>query len=147
VAERHGRGGSIGLGLVSRYGLKGGAVASSIAHDSHNLIVIGDNDADMALAANSLIETGGGISVVHQGKVAGVLPLPIGGLMSDRSAGEVNRSLGELLLTARKTLGIRDNLDPFMTLAFLALPVIPELKLTDQGLFDVTSFNFVEICP
>ena len=146
VIERHGNTGGIGIGLVENYRLKGGAVASSIGHDSHNLIVIGDNDTDMALAVNALAESGGGIAVASKGALAGRLPLPIGGLMSDRPAEEVSRSFKELLEIASKDLGINPDVDPFMTLAFMALPVIPELKLTDRGLFDVMKFEFVDLC-
>lgn len=146
VIERHGGKGTIGLGLVENYRLKGGAVATSIGHDSHNLIVIGDNDEDMALAVNALADTGGGISVAAGGTVKGLLPLPIGGLMSDQSAEEVSRALKSLLEIAVVTLGVNPDVDPFMTLAFMALPVIPELKLTDEGLFDVLKFEFVDLC-
>jgi len=146
VIERHGGKGTMGLGLVENYRLKGGAVASSIGHDSHNLIVIGDNDGDMAIAVNALAGSGGGISVASGGKLAGLLPLPIGGLMSDQSAEAVSESLKSLLDTAVRTLGVNKDVDPFMTLAFMALPVIPELKLTDEGLFDVVKFEFVDLC-
>lgn len=146
VIERHGNTGGIGLGLVENYRLKGGAVASSIGHDSHNLIVIGDNDEDMAVAVNALAESGGGIAVAAQGMLTGRLPLPIGGLMSDRPAEEVSRGFKELLGIASEDLGVNPEVDPFMTLAFMALPVIPELKLTDRGLFDVTAFEFVDLC-
>jgi adenine deaminase len=146
VIERHGNTGGIGLGLVENYRLKGGAVASSIGHDSHNLIVIGDNDEDMAVAVNALAESGGGIAVAARGMLTGRLPLPIGGLMSDRPAEEVSRGFKELLGIASEDLGVNPEVDPFMTLAFMALPVIPELKLTDRGLFDVTKFEFVDLC-
>ena len=146
VIERHGGKGHIGLGLVENYRMKGGAIASSIAHDSHNLIVIGDSDEDMALAANELIGSGGGICMVAKGKVLGKLDLPIAGLMSDKPAEQVSRILKDMLKTARTHLGVNPDLDPFMTLAFMALPVIPELKLTDEGLFDVTNFQFVDLC-
>ncbi|QEN08864.1 adenine deaminase [Oceanispirochaeta crateris] len=146
VIERHGGKGTIGLGLVENYRLKGGAIASSIGHDSHNLIVVGDRDEDMALAVNSLAASGGGISVVANGELVGLLPLPIGGLMSDKPAEEVSASLKDLLNTAVHTLGVNKEVDPFMTLAFMALPVIPELKLTDEGLFDVLKFEFVDLC-
>ncbi len=146
VIERHGGKGHIGLGLVENYRMKGGAVASSIAHDSHNLIVIGDSDEDMAQAVNELAGSGGGICVVSGGKVLGKLDLPIAGLMSDQPAEKVSAILKDMLETARTHLGVNPDLDPFMTLAFMALPVIPELKLTDEGLFDVTNFQFVDLC-
>jgi adenine deaminase len=146
VIERHSGKSKIGLGLVENYRLKGGAVASSIAHDSHNLIVIGDNDADMAQAANTLGELGGGICVVSGGKVLGSLELPIAGIMSDQPAEVVSKALSSLLEIALEKLGVNPDLDPFMTLAFMALPVIPEIKLTDEGLFDVMKFQFVDLC-
>ncbi len=146
VIERHSGNSNIGLGLVENYRLKGGAIASSIAHDSHNLIVIGDNDGDMALAVNTLGELGGGICIVSGGKVLGELELPIAGIMSDQPAERVRDALSNLLGIALDKLGVNPDLDPFMTLAFMALPVIPELKLTDEGLFDVMKFQFVDLC-
>lgn len=145
VIERHNATGNIGLGLVENYKLINGAIATTIAHDSHNIIVIGDNDEDMYDCANELIRIGGGITMYSNGKNLGTLPLPIAGLMSDKPLPEINEKLKEMNKTAYKELQVNKNLDPFMTLAFLALPVIPELKLTDVGLFDVTKFEFTDI--
>ena len=145
VIERHHATGNIGLGLVENYGLRGGAIASTIAHDSHNLIVIGDNDGDIYAAAQELIRAGGGITLCRNGKILKTLPLPIAGLLTDRPLQEVSRALEEMHRIAFETLGVNRSLDPFMTLSFLALPVIPELKLTDRGLFDVTKFGFTEV--
>jgi len=145
VIERHNATGNIGLGLVENFKLKNGAIATTIAHDSHNIIVIGDNDADMYTCVNELIKIGGGITMCSSGKILGTLPLPIAGLMSDKPLYEINAKLKDMNQTAYDVLKVNQNLDPFMTLAFLALPVIPELKLTDVGLFDVTKFNFTKI--
>lgn len=145
VIERHKATGNIGLGLVAEFGLKGGAIATTVAHDSHNLIVIGDNDADMHMAIQEVVQAGGGITICSGGKVRKTLALPIGGLMSDSSMEEVNEELKEMLQIAYHQLGVNPQIDPFMTLAFLALPVIPEIKLTDKGLFDVTKFSFIDI--
>ncbi|WP_020612254.1 adenine deaminase [Sediminispirochaeta bajacaliforniensis] len=142
VIERHNATGNIGLALLENYGIKGGAVASTIAHDSHNIIVAGDRDEDMYTAVRELVSVGGGITIVAGGNVMGTLELPIAGLMSDRSAAEIDAQLSRMLDVARNTLGINPGLDPFMTLSFLALPVIPKLKLTDMGLFDVEHFTF-----
>ena len=146
VVERHKSTGRIGLGIVGGYGLKGGAAASSIAHDSHNLIAVGDDDAAILSALRILATSGGGISLAAAGgDVLGVLPLPLGGLMTDE-AGEVTASrLNELIALAHDRLRVRKDLDPFMPLSFLALPVIPDLKLTARGLFDVTKFEFVSV--
>ncbi len=145
VIERHHATGNIGLGLVENYGLRGGAIASTIAHDSHNLIAIGDNDADIHAAARELIRVGGGVTLCREGKTLKTLPLPIAGLLTDEPLEEVARALEEMHQIAFETLGVNRSLDPFMTLSFLALPVIPELKLTDRGLFDVTRFAFTEV--
>ncbi len=145
VIERHHATGNIGLGLVENYKLGGGAVASTIAHDSHNIIVIGDNDEDMYAAAQELIRVGGGITLCSENRILKTLKLPIAGLMSDRSLEEVYGSLREMHEIAFEKLHINRDLDPFMTLSFLALPVIPEIKLTDMGLFDVTKFAFTDI--
>ncbi|SCZ04809.1 Adenine deaminase [Alkaliphilus peptidifermentans DSM 18978] len=145
VIERHKATGNIGLGLVEDFKLKGGAIASTIAHDSHNLIVIGDNDDDMLLAINEVERVGGGITICSNGEVLRTLPLPIGGLISDGTMEEVNLQLNEMLNIAYNQLGVNKDIDPFMTLSFLALPVIPEIKLTDVGLFDVNKFCFMDL--
>ncbi len=144
VIERHNKTGNIGLGLVENFNLKGGAIASTVAHDSHNLIVAGDNDEDILLAIKEIGEIGGGITICSKGKVLKSLPLPIAGLISDKSLDEVSTELKEMLKIAYD-MGVNKDIDPFMTLAFLALPVIPELKLTDVGLFDVTKFDFIDL--
>ncbi len=145
VVERHHATGNIGLALVENYRLKKGAVALTIAHDSHNIIVIGANDADMYEAVQELIRVGGGVTMVLDGEVLETLELPIAGIMSDRSAAFVSEKLSRMYSLARETLGVNRELDPFMTLSFMALPVIPELKLTDMGLFDAREFKFVDI--
>jgi adenine deaminase len=144
VIERHNATGNIGLGLVEGLGLKNGAIASTVAHDSHNIVVIGDSDEDMGIAAEYLQEIGGGIAIVSGGNIVGSLPLPIGGLMSDVPLEQMQDELEEMLEIAYG-MGVSRDYDPFMTLAFLALPVIPELKVTDLGLFDVVNFRFTKI--
>jgi adenine deaminase len=144
VLERHHATGKIGVGLLEgRYGLRDGAIATTIAHDSHNIVVAGDNEADMLFAVQELERMGGGIVMVSCGKVLGKLALPIGGLMSDRPAAEVAEDLKKLLALADSHYRIWEGADAFMTLSFLALPVIPSLKITARGLFDVDRFAFV----
>jgi adenine deaminase len=143
VIERHRGTGRIALGLVYRFGLRAGALASSVAHDAHNLIVLGMSDADMALAANHVATHGGGVAVVANGEVLADLPLPIAGLLSDRPIQEVADCLDALDRAARR-LGCEIS-SPLMTLSFLALSVIPSLKLTDQGLLDVDRFELVSL--
>ena len=145
VIERHGKKGSIGLGLIENFKMKGGAIASTIAHDSHNIIVVGDNDEDMIGAINEIKRIQGGIAISIDGKIKGSLSLPIAGLISDKNMHEVATALEKLNKIATNALNIPSNVDPFMTLGFLALPVIPEIKLTDMGLFDVTKFHFIDI--
>lgn len=136
VFERHLHTGHRGLGFVGGYGLKKGAVATSVAHDSHNLIVVGTNDNDMVLAANTVKKNGGGLAVVLDGEVLGELALPIGGIMSRLSVQEVDEQL-EALKTRTRELGISSDIDPFMTLAFVSLPVIPKLRINTYGIIDV----------
>jgi adenine deaminase len=143
VIERHHNTGHIGLGYLKGYGLKSGAIASSVSHDSHNLIVAGTNEEDMCLAANQVSKNQGGLAIALEGKIIGELALPIAGLMCGDSAEQVDISLTELKNTARK-LGINEGIDPFMTLAFLSLPVIPELRLTTKGLADVRTQKIVK---
>ncbi|WP_202707138.1 adenine deaminase [Sporosalibacterium faouarense] len=145
VIERHNATCNIGLGLVEDFKLKGGAIASTIAHDSHNIIVIGDNDEDMLAAINEVSRVGGGITICSGGKPVKTLPLPIAGLISKNSMEDVDSELKEMLNIAYNQLGVSEKIDPFMTLAFLALPVIPDIKVTDKGLFDVTKFDFIDI--
>lgn len=140
VIERHRDTGHIGLGYISGYGLKKGAIATSIAHDSHNIIVVGASDEEMANAANFVISARGGIFVTADGETHG-LALPIAGLMSDGRTEDVNAAL-ENAKTAAYALGVSRDVDPFMTLSFLSLPVIPALKLTSRGMFDVTRWEY-----
>lgn len=136
VFERHRHSGHVGLGFLGNYGLKCGAVASSIAHDSHNLIVAGTNDADMVLAGNAVRRNKGGLAFAANGVVLGTLALPVAGLMSLDSAEEVDAAL-HTLKEQLKEYGIADGIDPFMTLAFVSLPVIPRLRLNTYGVVDV----------
>jgi adenine deaminase len=145
VIERHRRTGNIGLGLITGFGASGGAMATTIAHDSHNLIVLGDSDADMLQAADELLRIGGGMCIVSRGEVLDSLPLPIAGLMTSEPAGEVGPRIAALTEAAHERLGVNRALDPFTALSFMALPVIPELKLTDMGLFDVVAFDFLPL--
>ncbi|MEM2813591.1 MAG: adenine deaminase C-terminal domain-containing protein, partial [Candidatus Methanomethylicia archaeon] len=132
VIERHKATGNIGLGFVRGFGLKRGSLASSISHDSHNIIVVGVNSSDMAYAVRKIIELGGGIAIVKDNSLLGCLPLPIAGLMSDENVYSVSNKLLEL---NKIVMDIGCKLkEPFMTLSFIALPVIPELKITDKGL-------------
>lgn len=135
VVERHRSTGHIGLGFLGGYGLKKGAVASSIAHDSHNLIIAGTSDEDMVLAGNTVRNNQGGLAVVADGRILGELALPIAGLMSPLTVNEVEKQLEELKKMARE-LGISEEIDPFMTLSFTSLPVIPKLRLNTFGLID-----------
>lgn len=141
VIERHGRSGGIASGFVHGFGMQRGAIASSVGHDSHNLCVVGVDQASMAAAANRLIETGGGFAVADGGKVTAALALPVAGLMSDQPFESVRHGL-EGLRAAAKALGVV-LAEPFLQVAFLTLPVIPHLKITDKGLVDVDRFDFV----
>jgi adenine deaminase len=143
VVERHHGSGSVGLGLVHGFGLRRGALGSTIAHDSHNAILVGANDTDLRTALAALAAMEGGQVVVAQGRVLASHPLPLAGLMSDQPLVDVAAS-GSELRRAAQTLGC-SLADPFMTLSFLALPVIPKLKLTDRGLVDVTQFSHVPL--
>jgi adenine deaminase len=143
VAERHHNTGHIGLGYLKGYGLKAGAIASSVAHDSHNLIIAGTNNEDMCLAANQVRRNQGGLVIVENGRIAGELALPIAGLMCEDSADKVDAVLAALKQEARK-LGVKEGIDPFMTLAFLSLPVIPEVRLTTKGIADVKTQKIVK---
>jgi adenine deaminase len=143
VVERHHASGRVGLGLVQGFGLKKGALASTVAHDSHNLVLLGASDADMLAAARHLIELGGGLAVVSEGKVLADLPLPVAGLLSPAPLEEVARAYGRLRQAYQSLGGSLDA--PFMTLSFLSLEVIPALKLTDLGLVDVNRFQVVSL--
>ena len=142
VVERHRNTGHIGIGYLRGYGLKEGAVATSVAHDSHNIIVVGANDQDMAFAANRIAENHGGIVVVKNGEVLAELPLEIAGLMSRRPLTEVNALL-ENAKEAAHGLGVGEGIDPFMTLSFMSLPVIPTLRLTTRGVMDVATQKYI----
>ena len=142
VIERHKNTHHIGLGYIKGYGLKRGAVATSISHDSHNIIVVGTNEEDMAFAANHIVQEHGGITVVENGQVLGDLRLNIAGIMSDDTLVNVNRDLEAAKEQAYK-LGVSKGIDPFMTLSFMALPVIPSLRITTRGVFDVTTQRYV----
>lgn len=143
VVERHGRGGGVGVGFVRGLGVREGAIAGSVAHDSHNLIVAGTDDADMRLAVRALAEMQGGLVAVRGEEVLASLPLPIAGLMSDRPLAEVRAGLDALHAAYHELGGGLEA--PFMVLSFLALPVIPALKLTDRGLVDVERFEIVSL--
>lgn len=141
VIERHGKNGNIGRSFVTGFGLKRGAIASSVGHDSHNITVVGATDEDMAVAVNRLIELGGGFVVADGGTVTAELALAIAGLMSLKSFEEVAEDLHHLRDAAKALDCVLP--EPFLQVAFLALPVIPHLKITDRGLFDVDAFDFV----
>lgn len=142
VIERHKNTHHIGLGYIKGYGLKRGAVATSISHDSHNIIVVGATEEDMAAAANRIVENRGGITVMDGGQVLGEVALPIAGIMSDDSLVTVNTALEDAKDEAFR-LGVSRGIDPFMTLSFMALPVIPSLRLTTRGVFDVLTQRYV----
>lgn len=142
VIERHKNTHHIGLGYIKGYGLRHGAVATSISHDSHNIIVVGTSEEDMAAAANRIVENRGGITVMDGGQVLGEVALPIAGIMSDDSLVTVNTALEDAKDEAFR-LGVSRGIDPFMTLSFMALPVIPSLRLTTRGVFDVLTQRYV----
>ena len=144
VFERHYNTGNIGLGFAFGFGLKKGAIATTVGHDSHNLSVVGTNDEDMAVAVNRLREIGGGLIVVSDGEVRATVPLAIAGLMSDRDAMAVNSQIKQMNF-GLKELGVPEEYSTFMILAFTSLPVIPELRLTDRGLVDVVHFEHVDL--
>jgi len=143
VVERHRATGNMGIGFVQGFGLKKGAIGSTVAHDSHNLVIVGTNDLDILKTIEVIQSMGGGLAAVSDGKALASLPLPIAGLMAEVSVAEVNKRL-ENLLRAARSLGCRIP-DPFMILSFLSLPVIPELKITDKGLVDVNKFKIVPV--
>ncbi|WP_137665027.1 adenine deaminase [Enterococcus hulanensis] len=145
VVERHHNTGNVFAGLLKDYGLKKGAIGLSIAHDSHNLIVTGTNDEDMAAAVHALKEQEGGVVLIESGEVIGSMALPIAGLMSDLSGEEVAAQEAEINRLAHEVLGVSEKVDPIMTLGFMSLAVIPNLKITDIGLVDVTKFEVVPV--
>ena len=142
VIERHKNTRHIGIGYLTGYGLKAGAVATSVSHDSHNIICVGENDGDMAFAANRIAQNKGGIVVVRDGKILEELPLEIAGIMSELPLETVNTLL-ENAKAAAYTLGVSRDIDPFMTLSFMALPVIPTLRLTTRGVIDVNTQQYI----
>ena len=143
VVDRHKASGSMGLGFIQGFGLRRGAIAGTVAHDHHNLIVIGADDGSMTTAANAVAAMGGGLAVADGSEALATLPLPVAGLMSDQPLGTV-RAQYDTLLDAAYEFGslLRD---PFMAMSFMALEVIPKLKLTDRGLVDVEAFDFVDL--
>jgi adenine deaminase len=143
VVERHRATGNIGIGFVQGFGLRRGAIGSSVAHDSHNLVIVGTNDQDMLKVVETIKMIGGGLVAVSDQKALASLPLPIAGLMAEATVREVYKHL-KALHDATKALGCKIP-DPFMTLSFLSLPVIPELKITDKGLVDVNQFKIIKL--
>jgi adenine deaminase len=143
VVERHHASDNIGIGVLSGFGLKKGAVASSVSHDSHNIVVVAENDEDMMAAVIEISKMRGGLAIVVDGELVKGLPLPIGGLMSEEPIAEVKARIEEMD-SVLVELGVELD-DPLMVLSFLALPVIPDLKITDMGLFDVSKFEFVDL--
>lgn len=142
VVERHNNTGKVGVGVLKGFGIKNGAIASTVAHDSHNIVVVGDNDLDMYLAVKELERVQGGYTLIENGKVVDTLPLVIMGLISDRPHEEVNEKLEKMIKYSKK-MGINKNIDPFINLSFMALPVIPELRVTARGIYDVVENKFL----
>lgn len=145
VVERHQMTGNVAVALLRGYGIKRGAVALSIAHDSHNIIAVGVSNEEIAFAVERLIAQNGGVVMACGGEVLESMPLPIGGIMSDQSGEWVDKKLAGLHDTARTRLGVSGSVEPVMTLCFMSLAVIPEIKITDMGLFDVTKFDFIPL--
>lgn len=144
VAERHLHTGHIGLGFITGIGLKKGAIASSVSHDSHNLVIIGTNEEDMAIAGNRIRELGGGCVAVTDSTVMAEVPLPVAGLMSELSASEAARQ-NALLRRAVYDMGADNAIEPFMSMAFMSQPVIPNLKMTTKGLINVNKQELVSL--
>jgi len=145
VIERHHNTGNVAVALLRGYGIQSGAMALSIAHDSHNIIIVGTNDEDMAFAVEHLVKQGGGIILVQNRSVINYMPMVVGGIMSDQTGEWVNEKLIGIHQDAYNQLGIHKEVEPVMTLCFMSLAVIPEIKITDMGLFDVTKFCFIPI--
>lgn len=143
VVERHGKNGNVALAPLKGFNIKNGALATTVAHDSHNIIVAGNNDEDIIVAIKELGKIDGGYVIVSEGKVIDELALPLFGLMSDSPYQDIAAKTEEMLVKARQ-LNVSEDIDPFITLSFMALPVIPTLRLTDEGLFDATTMHFVE---
>jgi len=142
VIERHGKTGEISAAPVKGFGIVNGAVATSVAHDSHNIIAAGDNDGDIIEAVEELRNMQGGYVIASGGRIAGRLPLPVCGLMTDKPCSEVEDTVRDMLDTAHN-MGVSRDIDPFITLSFMALTVIPELRLTERGLFDVNEMSYL----
>ncbi len=143
VIERHKAKDEIGLGLIEGLGIQNGAIAQTVCHDAHNIVVAGDNDGDIVVAVKKLSVSGGGIVLAHNGKVLNMLNLPIAGLLSDKPLEEINIEMETITKQAYDILNVNKEINPFMILGFLGLPVIPALRLTTKGLFDVEAFSFV----
>ena len=139
--ERHNNTGKVGVGILKGFGIKNGAIASTVAHDSHNIVVVGDNDRDIEIAVQELVKSQGGYVLVENGKVIDTLPLKIMGLISDKDPKEVENKIKIMVEYSRK-MGINENIDPFINLSFLALPVIPEIRVTARGIYDVVEDKF-----
>lgn len=144
VIERHNATGNIGLGIVKGFGIKNGAIATTVAHDSHNIVVIGTSDEEMFLAVNHLKKMNGGIAIASGKEIIASLPLAIGGLISENGYLEVQQQL-KILNQALSIIGVNADFNPFLTLSFLTLPVIPEIKLTDTGLFEFKTFSHIGV--
>ena len=145
VIERHKGTGNVAVGFLAGYGIREGAVAVSIAHDSHNILAVGVSNAEIAAAVRALEAQEGGIVLIRNGEVLDSMPMPIAGLMSDRSGEWVKAKLESIHEKAHGILGVSADVEPVMTLTFMSLAVIPEIKLTDKGLFDVTRFDFIPL--
>jgi adenine deaminase len=145
IVERHQMTGNVAVGLLKGYGIKKGAVATTIAHDSHNIVAVGVNNEEIMSAIEELIEMNGGVVAVANGNPISRMPLPIGGLMSDKDGQWVAKNLENIQDVLHNELDVNENVEPLMTLSFMSLPVIPELKITDMGLFDVTKFAFTSV--
>ena len=144
VIERHKGTGNVGLGIVKGFQLKRGAIATTVAHDSHNIVVVGTSEQEMLVAIEHVIQTNGGLAVVDEKEVSASLSLPVAGLMSECEYEVVHHSMKNLN-EALSRIGASNTFNPFLTLSFLTLPVIPQLKLTDKGLFDFTSFSHIDL--
>lgn len=143
VVERYGKNGNVGVAPLKGFGIRGGAVATSVSHDSHNIIVAGDNDEDIVMAVNYLKEIQGGYVIASGGKIAEALPLEVCGLLSRETKEEITAKAERIFKLARK-MGVQEGIDPFTTLSFMALPVIPKLRLLDTGLFDAEKFESLQ---
>ena len=144
VIERHKATGNIGLGIVKGFQIKKGAIATTVAHDSHNIVAVGTSEQEMLAAIEQVIQTNGGLAVVAGKEVLASLSLPVAGLMSEEPYRVVHQALNKLNETL-EVIGAPNTFNPFLTLSFLTLPVIPELKLTDKGLFQFTSFSHIDV--